>query len=115
MARRVGQRRDPQAVLVTIQAQNAAKRGVEFFPYGEGLFLSGEIGPEYLQLPSAPKKPEAKPAPVEKPLAAPPTPGSVWLDIQGQPTKPWKEKGRKKSPAWKEGAKEQRRRKKGEE
>ena len=76
-----------------------------FFLYGEGLFLSGEIGPEYLQLPPAPKKPEAKPAPVEKPLSAPPTPGSVWLDIQGQPTKPWKEKGRKKNPAGKKGRK----------
>jgi putative RNA 2'-phosphotransferase len=114
MARRLGYRRDPQAVLVTIQAQNAAPRGVEFFSYGEGLYLSGEIGPQYLQLPPAPKKPEAKPAPVEKPAPAPPTPGSVWLDIQGQPIKPWKEKGHKKGPAWKEGAMEQRRRKKGE-
>jgi putative RNA 2'-phosphotransferase len=40
MARRLGQRRDPQAVLVTIQAQNAAKRGVKFFSYGEGLYLA---------------------------------------------------------------------------
>ena len=62
MARRLGRRRDPQAVLVVIQAQSAAKKGVEFFPYGEGLYLSGPIGPEYLQLPAAPKKPEAKPA-----------------------------------------------------
>jgi len=113
MARRLGRRRDPQAVLVVIQAQSAAKKGVEFFPYGEGLYLSGPIGPEYLQLPAAPKKPEAKPAPVEKSVPVQPTPGSVWLDITGQPTKPWKEKGRKKDPAWKEGAKEQRRRKKG--
>lgn len=114
LSRRLGRRRDPEAVLVTIQAQTAAKRGVEFFPFGEGLYLSGAIGPEFLQLPPAPKKPEAKPAPVEKTPSAPPTPGSVWLDIQGQPVKPWKEKGRKKDPAWKEGAKEQRRRKKGD-
>jgi putative RNA 2'-phosphotransferase len=113
MARRLGQRRDPQAVMVVIQAQNAAKKGLEFFPYGEGLYLRGAIGPEYLQLPPAPKKPATKPAPVEKPAPAPPTPGSVWLDIQGQPAKPWKEKGRKKGPAWKEGAKEQRQKKKG--
>lgn len=114
MARRLGRRRDPQAVLVTIQAQNAAKRGVEFLAYGERLYLSRDIGPEYLQLPPAPKKPEAKPAAAEKPAPAPPTPGSVWLDIQGQPMKPWKEKGHKKGPAWKEGAKEERRRKKGD-
>lgn len=111
-ALRLGRRRDPQAVLVTVQAQGAAKKGVEFFSYGEGLFLSGAIGPEHLQLPPVLKKPEVKPAPAAKPPAAPPTPGSVWLDIQGQPAKPWKEKGRKKGPAWKEGAKEQRRRKK---
>jgi putative RNA 2'-phosphotransferase len=112
MARRLGRRRDPQAVLVIIQAQNAAKKGREFYPYGQGLYLSEAIGPEYLQLPPAPKKPEAKPARVEKPVPEPSTPGSVWLDIQGQPIKPWKEKGRKPDPAWKEGAKEHRRRKK---
>jgi putative RNA 2'-phosphotransferase len=114
IAERLGRRRDPQAVLVMVQAQNAAKRGVEFFPYGEGLYLSGPIGPEYLQLPPAPKKPEARPKAPEKPAPEPPTPGSVWLDIQGQPVKPWKEKGRKKGPAWKEGATVQRRRKKGD-
>jgi putative RNA 2'-phosphotransferase len=114
VARRLGRRRDPQAVLVTIQAQNATKRGVDFFAYGEGLYLSRDIGPEFLQLPQVPKKPEAKPAAAEKPAPAPPTPGSVWLDIQGQPMKPWKEKGHKKGPAWKDGAKEQRRRKKGD-
>jgi putative RNA 2'-phosphotransferase len=114
MAKRLGRRRDPQAVLVTIQAQIAAKRGLEFFSYGQGLYLSGAIGPEYLQLPPAPKKPEAKSKAPEKPTPTPPTPGSVWLDIQGQPIKPWKEKGRKPGPTWKEGAKEQRRRKKGD-
>jgi putative RNA 2'-phosphotransferase len=113
MAKRLGRRRDPQAVLVIIQAQSAAKRSVEFFAYGQGLYLSGPIGPEYLILPPAPKKPEARPKAPEKPTPEPPTPGSVMLDIQGQPVKPWKEKGRKKGPAWKEGAKEQRRRKKG--
>lgn len=113
MARRLGSRRD-QTVLVTVQAQIAAKRGVDFFAYGEGLFLSGPIGPAYLQLPAAPKIPEPKPVPVDKTAPVPPTPGSVWLDIQGQPVKPWKDKGRKKGPAWKEGAQEQRRRKKGE-
>lgn len=113
LARRIGRRRDPQGVLVTIQAQQAAKRGVEFFPYGEGLYLCQAIAPEFLQLPPAPKKPEAKAAPAVQPSPAPPTPGSIWLDIQGQPAKPWKDKGRKKGPTWKEGAKEQRRRKKG--
>jgi putative RNA 2'-phosphotransferase len=114
MAKRLGRRRDPQAVLVTIQAQIAAKRGLEFFSYGQGLYLSGAIGPEYLQLPPAPKKPAAKSKAPEKPTPTPPTPGSVWLDIRGQPIKPWKEKGRKQGPAWKEGAKEQRQRKKGD-
>jgi len=96
-------------VLVTVQAQRAAKQGQAFFPYGEGLYLSGAIAPEFLQLPPAPKKPAAKPAAEKKP-AEPPTPGSVLLDIQGQPVKPWQEKGRKKEPAWKEAARKQRRR-----
>ncbi|MBM4287659.1 MAG: hypothetical protein FJ135_05860 [Deltaproteobacteria bacterium] len=113
MARRIGRRRDPRAVLVTVQAQQAARKGQRFFPYGEDLYLTGAIGPEFLQLPPAPKKPEAKPAPAVKTVPTAPTPGSAWLDILGQPVKPWKDKGRKKDPAWKEGAQEQRRRKKG--
>jgi putative RNA 2'-phosphotransferase len=111
LARRLGRRRDPHAVLVTVQAQRAAQQGQEFFPYGEGLYLTGAIGPEFLQLPPLPKKPPAKPAPA-KPLLEPPTPGSVLVDLQGQPLKPWKEKGRKKGPAWKEAARAERRRKK---
>ncbi|MGQ9920265.1 MAG: RNA 2'-phosphotransferase [Desulfobacca sp.] len=109
LALRLGRRRDPQPVLVTVQAQRAAKQGQEFFPYGEGLYLSGAIAPEFLQLPPAPKKPAAKPAAEKKP-ATPPTPGSILVDIQGQPVKPWQEKGRKKDPAWKEAARKQRRR-----
>lgn len=109
-ARRLGQRRDPQALVVIIQAQNAAKHGVEFWPYGEGLYLSGAIAPEFLQLPAAPKKPATKPAPEKRPPELP-APGSVLLDIKGQPVKPWKEKGRKKEPVWKEAARERRRRK----
>jgi len=111
LARRWGRRRDPHAVLVTVQAQRAAQQGQEFFPYGEGLYLTGALGPEFLQLPPLPKKPPAKPA-VEKPHPEPPTPGSILVDIQGQPLKPWKEKGRKKGPAWKEAARAERRRKK---
>ncbi len=111
VARRLGRRRDPQAVLVTIQAQRAATQGAQFFPYGDQLYLSGAIAPEFLQLPPAPKKPAAKPAPEKQP-PEPPTPGSILLDIQGQPVKPWKEKGRKKEPAWKEAARQQRRRRK---
>lgn len=107
-ARRLGRRRDPQALLVTIQAQRAAQNGVTFLPYGEGLYLTGGLGPEFLQLPPAPKKPAIKPAP-EKPPPAPP--GSVLVDIQGQPIKPWKDKGRKKEPSWKEAARATRRRK----
>lgn len=111
LALRLGRRRDPQALLITIQAQQAAKRGVDFFPYGETLFLSGAIGPEFLQLPPAPRKPAVKPAP-ELPTAQPSTPGSVLVDFQGQPLKPWKEKGKKKDPAWKQAARQERRRRK---
>ncbi len=112
LALKLGRRRDPQALLVTIQAQQAAKQGVEFFPYGDGLFLSAAIPPQFLQLPPAPRKPTVKPAQEKQPPVPPPPPGSVWLDLQEQAAKPWQGKGKKKDPAWKEAARQERRRRK---
>ncbi|AEB09017.1 RNA 2'-phosphotransferase [Desulfobacca acetoxidans] len=111
LAKRLGQRRDPQAIMVIVQAQAAAKRGVNFFSYGPKLYLSDAIAPEYLQLPPTPKKPVVKPAAADKKPPAPPAPGAIWLNIQGEPIKPWKEKGRQKDPGWKKAARTQRRQK----
>jgi putative RNA 2'-phosphotransferase len=113
MALRLGHRRDPKALVVTIQAQAAAKKKVVFYRYGEELFLTNAIPVEFLQMPSLPRelipRPRAKPASPDQVTPLPQLPGSVLLDILGEPIKPWKEKGKKQGPTWKEEVRHQRR------
>jgi putative RNA 2'-phosphotransferase len=100
MALKLGKRRAPSPVLLTIQAQAAAKSGLSFSGYGEELFLTDALPREFLQMP-APPPPEVKPKPV-KPAAPQPTPGSYLLDFP--PTAaPHQRRGKKEEPAWKAG------------
>ena len=103
MARRLGRRRTPDPILVTIQATAAARKGLVFQAYGEELYLTaGAIPREFLQIPALPKEVlAARPAPKPK---APPTPGTFLLDLprmlSGKP-----DKGKKRDePEWKKGA-----------
>ncbi|MDD3579979.1 MAG: RNA 2'-phosphotransferase [Desulfobacca sp.] len=113
MAQRIGQRRDPQAVLVTVQAQAAAAVGSQFYRYGEELFLTTAIPLNFLQVPPCPKeeakKPAPKPSTPEELRHTTAIPGSVLLDIQGRPVNRSKEQRRKKGPEWKEQARAERR------
>ena len=81
-----GKRRAPAPILVTIQAQAAAKAGSEFAGYGEELFLTQSISRDFLQLP-APQIQEQKPK-VPKAAPAPPTPGTFLIDFSQTPGKP---------------------------
>ena len=113
MAQRIGHRRDPQAVLVTVQAPAAAAAGTQFYRYGEELFLTTAIPPNFLQIPPCPKeepkKPASKPSVSEELGHSTAIPGSVLLDIQGKPLNRSKEPRRKKGPEWKEQARRERR------
>lgn len=109
LAAKLGRRRDPKALVVTVRAQAAAAAGGQFFSYGPNLFLTGLVAPSYLQLPPPPREPVSdRPAKKAKPEPMPP--GSVLLDIQGKPAKPWQQKDKRRGPAWKEAARQQRRR-----
>lgn len=118
MALRIGRRRDPQPLLVTVQAQDAAAQGIQFFRYGEELYLTEAIPPAHLQIPPLPRerleKPGPRPSTPEKPRPIPLTSGSIILNIQGQPVTGRKEKGRKKGPEWKKQARAERRRRRRE-
>lgn len=102
-ALKLGRRRAPEPVLITIQAQAAAKRGIKFQGYGEGLFLAPALPRDFLQMrppPQAPEKPKAEKAPA--PL---PTPGGFTLELSHLLQKAGnKAKGKKPEPAWKSGA-----------
>jgi putative RNA 2'-phosphotransferase len=106
MARRIGRRRTPEPVLVTVQAQAAARAGIAFLAYGEGLFLAPALPREFLQLPPLPPQRE-KPR-LERPATPGPTPGTFVVDLPQmlRPPEPARGKGKKKEPAWKAGARE---------
>jgi len=99
----LGRRRSPDPVLVTIQAQAAARGGVVLQGYGEGLFLAAAVPREYLQVPPVPEK-RQKPKTEKAPAPSPP-PGSVLTDLAAILGKPPQVKGKDKKgePAWKAG------------
>jgi putative RNA 2'-phosphotransferase len=101
IALKLGRRRTPQPVLVTIQAQAAARKGVTFQGYGEALFLAPALPREFLQLP-APPPPVPEKAKKEAPL--PPVPGGFYLDLSQMQPKPPRPRGKKAEPEWKSGA-----------
>lgn len=115
LALKLGRRRSPEPVLVTVQAQAAGRTGMIWEKYGEHLYLAREVPRKFLQLPPPPPKPE-KPKP-EKKAPPPPLPGTVVLDLPDMLEKPvrGKAKGKKDEPAWKSGTRALRRerRKKG--
>jgi putative RNA 2'-phosphotransferase len=116
VAKKLGRRREPDSIMVTVQAQAAARRGLKFTGYGEGLYLAPALPRDFLQLPPPPQTPE-KPRP-EKVRPAAPTPGSFTLDLPGMlpPAATPRSKGKKDEPDWKAGARALRRdRKKGEQ
>jgi putative RNA 2'-phosphotransferase len=115
LALKLGRRRAPDPVLVTVQAQAADRRGISFTGYGEGLYLAPALPRDFLQLPPPPQAPEKPKPSIPRPPA--PTPGSLHQDQPGMfpaPPKP-KGKGKKDEPDWKAGTRELRRsREKGE-
>jgi putative RNA 2'-phosphotransferase len=115
LAKKLGRCRAPDPVVVTVQAQSAARRGLSFTGYGEGLYLAPALPRDLLQLPPPPQVPE-KPKP-ERPRPSAPTPGSFTLDLPGmlQPEARHKGQARKDEPDWKSGARALRKeRRKGE-
>ena len=112
LALKLGRRRSPDPVMVTVQAQAASRAGVAMENYGEELCLAREIPREFLQLsppPVKPQKPE-KPKP-EKAAPSPPLPGSVLMDLPDFLAKSQRprSKGKKSEPAWKSGTRALRR------
>lgn len=106
-ALKLGRRRAPAPIVITIQAQAAAKMGIKFTGYGEDLFLARSLPREFLQMP-APLVQEEKPK-VPKAAPAPPTPGTFLVDLGHPPAKPSRPRGKKEEPAWKAGTRALRR------
>jgi putative RNA 2'-phosphotransferase len=104
LALKLGRRRAPDPILITIQAQAASRRRINFTGYGEVLYLAPALPRDLLQLPTPPQTPE-KPQP-ERPRPPAPTPGTFFPDLAGmfQPPEKHHGKTKKDEPAWKAGA-----------
>ena len=103
MALKLGRRRAPDPILVTVQAQAAARRGLSFTGYGEELYLAPALPRDFLQLPPPPQVPEKPKAAHPRPQAPPPAPSS-WTcpgccSLRPNPAP----KAKRTEPDWKAG------------
>jgi putative RNA 2'-phosphotransferase len=108
LARRMGRRRDPEPILVEIQAQRASENGITFYQANPLIYLANHIPPSYVMGPPLAKVlPEQKPAGKKLPERRMPErdlPGTVLLNLRMEPL--YKEE---KGKGWKEHSRRHRR------
>jgi putative RNA 2'-phosphotransferase len=110
LARRMGMRRDPDPIIVEIQAQRAFENGIIFYQANPLIYLASHIPPSYITGPPISKiLPEQKPSgkkPSEKrgPEHERDLPGSVLLNLRMTPL--YKEE---KGKSWKDHSRRNRR------
>ena len=117
LAQRIGRRRDPSPVLLTVQAKRASEAGVKFSKQGEFIYMTNHVPVGYFTgppLPKEKKKEDSKPK--KEAVAIPETlPGSFTFDrersraLQRQQLR---QKGLKKEIAWKKNVRRSRRKRK---
>lgn len=115
-ALRLGRRRGPEPLLITVQAYQATDQGVVFAQIAEGMFFCDWLPADCLMGPrveehTAPRK--TKPKPERKSPALPPPeqmPGSFVVTAEDV-EKPYKRKGLRKEIQWKNARRKDRRRK----
>ena len=107
LARRMGRRRDPDPIIVEIQAQRAFEKGVIFYRANPLIYLASHIPPSYITGPPISKiLPEQKPTGKKLPDKRMPEheldlPGTVLLNLRMEPLyqeekgKSWKEHSRR--------------------
>jgi putative RNA 2'-phosphotransferase len=113
LAMRIGRRRDPDPILMEIQAQRAGDVGITFYHANPLIYLTEYIPPAYLSGPPVakvlPEKKQSPPRQPEKGAKSPPAvqglPGSVLLNLRMEPLRK-EEKGK----SWKDGSRRDRRR-----
>ncbi len=113
MALRIGRRRDPDPVLLTVQTGLLLEAGVRFHRYGQHLYLASALPPATFTGPAVKKEktPPSRPEPL--PPKTEPHPGSFYLKAEPDKEKPRRPKrGRHEDPEWKR-ARHQRRRPEG--
>jgi putative RNA 2'-phosphotransferase len=114
MALRLGARRDPEPVLITVQAAAAAEMGYVFRRVGERLWVTDYLPAELLSGPPIREENRPEPSRLKRPPAGPSLPeqpvGSVVLDPEKMERDARRRKGITKDIAWKKETRRQRRR-----
>ncbi|RLB05967.1 MAG: RNA 2'-phosphotransferase [Deltaproteobacteria bacterium] len=109
LATRIGRRRDPQPVLLEIQALRAYNEGIVFYQANPLIYLADHIPAAYINGPAVSKvllekrravKVKGETSPMEREL-----PGSVVLDLKMEPLH-----RKEKSKGWRENSRRYRRR-----
>jgi putative RNA 2'-phosphotransferase len=110
MALRIGRRRDPDPVLLTVQPQALVQAGAAILRYGTHLFLATALPPGAFTGPPLQKeKPRAAKAPPPA-VKTEPHPGSFYLKLEPEPGKPRRPpRGKNEDPEWKRARREKRR------
>jgi putative RNA 2'-phosphotransferase len=115
LALRMGKRRDPKPVLLTVLAEKASEGGVPFYRQGSLLYWADHIPPGLFSGPALPKQKEADVQQKKEPITPPLSPGSFVLDMERSDAlhrQKIKIKGVKKDVPWKKDARNLRRERK---
>jgi len=112
LALRMGKRRDPEPVLLTVLAQKACQGGVPFYRQGALLYLADHIPLGFFSGPPLPKEKEEDSQQKKGPVKPESPPGGFVLDMDRSDAlqrQKIKRKGVKKDVPWKKDARKLRR------
>lgn len=103
---RIARRLDQKPIILEIRARTAAEGGVDFYPFGDSIYLSDRVPARYISGPALPKELPAKKETLVKPREI--TPGSFILKVSKDPDLKRRKKSEKRIK-WKEEVKKERR------
>ncbi len=109
LALRIGRRRDPKPILITVYGARAHEEGIRFFRIRELIYLVESLPSTYLEGPPVPKEKPVPKKPPERPAYQ--LPGSFEMDLGSIPRRLKGEK-EKRWESWKKETRRYRRMKK---
>ena len=116
LAKRMGKRRAPVPVLLTVLAQKACKAGVKFSKRGDLIYITDHVPVGYFNGPPLPKEKKKEAPKPKKPVAIPEkTSGSFTFELERSKKlqqQRLRRKGHKDEIAWKKDARRLRRKRK---
>ena len=103
---RIARRLDQKPIILEIRARVAAEEGIDFYPFGDSIYLADRVPARYISGPALPKELPVKKETLVKPREI--TPGSFILKVAKDPDLNRRKKSEKRI-RWKEEVKKERR------